>query len=76
MAEFGAPPGTESPKTRAPEAFAQLHLPGAERQQSRQSTRPEAKPQRQSKIARRHIERRIRLVARPPQYGWFAYQVW
>jgi hypothetical protein len=75
-AELGAPPGTESPKTRAGEAFAQLQPPDAERQQSRQSTRPEAKPQRQSKIARRHIERRIRLVAQPPQYGWFGSQVW
>jgi hypothetical protein len=75
-AELGAPPGTESPKTRASEAFAQLQPPAAERLQSHQSTRPESKPQRQTKIARRHIERRVRLVARPPQYGWFGYQVW
>ncbi|WP_354223140.1 hypothetical protein [Bradyrhizobium sp. F1.4.3] len=75
-AEPGAPPGTDSPQTRAREAFAQLQRPDADRIQSRQSVKPEAKPQRQSKIARRRIERRIRLVARPPQYGWFGYQVW
>jgi hypothetical protein len=75
-AEPGAPLGDDSPETRAREAFAQLQPPDADRIKSRQSVRPEAKPQRQSKIARRHIERRIRLVARPPQYGWSGYQVW
>ena len=74
--EAGAPPGANSPQTRAREVFAQLQPPDAERLQSRQSMKPEAKPQRQTKIARRHTERRIRLVARPPQYGWFGYQVW
>ncbi len=74
--EPGAPPGADPLRTRAHEAFAQLRPHEAERLQSRQSTKPEAKPQRQSKIVRRHIERRIRLVARPPQYDWFGYQVW
>jgi hypothetical protein len=75
-AEPGAPPGADVPKARAREAFAQLQPPDTERLQSRQSMKPEAKPHRQSKIARRQAERRIRLVARPPQYGWFGYQVW
>jgi hypothetical protein len=74
--ELGAPPGTDSPQARALEAFAQLQPPDADLIQSRQSVTPEAKPRRQSKIARRHIERRVRLVARPPQYGWFGDQVW
>lgn len=75
-AELGAPPGTESPQMRAREAFAQIQPPDAGRIQSRPSVKSEARPQRQSKIARGHIERRIRLVARPPQNGWFGYQVW
>ncbi len=75
-AELAAPPGADSREIRAQEAFAQLRPLDAERLQSRQSTKPEAKPQRQSKIARRHIERRIRLVARPPQFGWFGSQLW
>jgi len=74
--EAGAPPDADAPQTRAREALAQLQPPDTERLQSRQSMKPEAKPQRQSKIARRHTERRIRLVARPPQYGWIGYQVW
>ncbi len=74
--ELGAPPGTDSPQTPAREAFAQIQPPDVERLQSRQSLKAEAKPQRQSRIARRHTEKRIRLVARPPQYGWFGDQVW
>ncbi|MBR0955044.1 hypothetical protein JQ591_31795 [Bradyrhizobium canariense] len=75
-AELGAAPSADSPQTPAREAFAEIQPPDAERLQSRQSMKTEAKPQRQSKIARRHIERRIRLVARPPQYGWFGDHVW
>ena len=74
--ELVAPPGADVPQTRMREAFAEFGSADAERLQSRQSTRPEAKPQHQSKIARRHIERRVRLVARPPRYGWFGNQVW
>ncbi|MET4256352.1 hypothetical protein ABIC09_001283 [Bradyrhizobium sp. S3.12.5] len=74
--ELGAPPGADFPHARVREAFAQLGPLDAERLRARQSTKADAKPQRQSKIVRRHIERRIRLVARPPQYGWFGNQVW
>lgn len=74
--ELGAAPADDSPQTRAREAFAQLQPPDVDRIQSRQSAKPEAKPQRQSKISRRHVERRIRLVARQQQSGWFGYQVW
>ncbi|MGY0572426.1 hypothetical protein ACTGJ9_016225 [Bradyrhizobium sp. RDM12] len=74
--ELVAPPGTDFAQKSVREAFAQFGPLDAERLQTRQSTKAEAKPQRQNKIARRHIERRIRLVARPPQYGWFGNQVW
>ncbi|WP_246229986.1 hypothetical protein [Bradyrhizobium cytisi] len=74
--ELGAPSGADFPHTRVREAFAQLGPLDAERLRARQSTKADAKPQRQNKIVRRHIERRIRLVARPPQYGWFGNQVW
>jgi hypothetical protein len=71
-----APAGAGSGQTRVREAFAQLPPPAAERVQSRQPTQAEVKPRPQIKIARRHSERPIRLVARPSQHGWFGYQVW
>jgi hypothetical protein len=74
--ELGAPPGADFPQTRVREAFARLGAPDAERPPARSSAKADAKPQRQSKIVRRHIEKNIRLVARPPQYGWFGNQVW
>ena len=74
--ELGAPPGADFSQTRMREAFAQLGPLDAERPRARPSTKADAKPQRQNRNARRHIEGRIRLVARPPQYGWFGNQVW
>jgi len=75
-AEPSVPSGTDRPQAPAREAFAQVQSLEAGRPQLRQSVKTEAKPQRQNKIARRHTERRIRLVARPPQYGWFGDHVW
>ncbi|WP_051448354.1 hypothetical protein [Bradyrhizobium sp. WSM1417] len=74
--ELGALPGADLPQTRVREAFAQLGPLDAERPPARPSTKADVKPQRQNKSARRHIEKNIRLVARPPQYGWFGNQVW
>ncbi|PSO22096.1 hypothetical protein [Bradyrhizobium sp. MOS003] len=74
--EFGTPLSAESTQTQALDAFAQFESPDAGRILSRQLVKSDAKRQRQSKIARRYIERRIRLVARPPQYGWFGSQMW
>lgn len=74
--EPGALPGADLSQRRAREAFAQLGAADAERPPARPSTKADVKPQRQNKSARRHIERNIRLVARPPQYGWFGNQVW
>ncbi|MDE5459512.1 hypothetical protein GWG67_02230 [Bradyrhizobium sp. CSS354] len=74
--ELAAPPGADLPQTRAREAFARLGPLDIERPPARPSAKADAKPQRQNKIVRRHIERNIRLVSRPPQYGWFGNQVW
>jgi hypothetical protein len=74
--ELGALPGADLPQARARAAFAQLEAADAERPPARPPTKADAKPQRQNKSARRHIEKHIRLVARPPQYGWFGNQVW
>jgi hypothetical protein len=74
--EPGALPGADLSQRRAREAFAQLGAADAERPPARPSTKADVKPQRQNKSARRHIEKNIRLVARPPQYGWFGNQVW
>src|SRR3954470_22954817 len=74
--ELGAPPDADFPQTRVREAFAQFGAPDAEPLRARPSTKADVKPQRQSRSARRHIERRIGLVARPPQYSWFGNQVW
>ena len=74
--EHGAPPGADFPQTRVREALARLGAPDAERPPARSSAKVDAKPQRPNKIVRRHIEKNIRLVARPPQYGWFGNQVW
>ena len=74
-----APSGVDSTETRAREAFALLQPADAERLQPRQPEKLEPKPQRQGKIARRHAAPRMRLVARPPRYGWYGYygyQVW
>ena len=75
-AELGALPGADVSQTRVREAFAQQGAADAERPPTRPSTKADVKPQRQNKSARRHIEKKIRLVARPPQYGWFGNQVW
>jgi len=74
--EHGAPPGADFPQTRVREALARLGAPDAERPPARSSAKVDAKPQRPNKIVRRHIEKNIRLVARPPQYGRFGNQVW
>ncbi|WP_247433447.1 hypothetical protein [Bradyrhizobium sp. 44] len=74
--ELGALPGADFQQTRVREAFAQVGPLDAERPPARSSAKADAKPQRQNKIVRRHIEKNIRLVARPPQYGWFGNQVW
>jgi hypothetical protein len=74
-ADSAAPTSVGSAATRAREAFA-LQPADAKHLQSRQPEKLEPKPQRQSKIARKHAAPRMRLVARPPRYGWFGYQVW
>ena len=38
--------------------------------------RRELKPQRQRKIAKRHVIPRSLIVARQPQFGWFGNTIW
>jgi hypothetical protein len=62
-------------KEREREAFA-LMQPSNARPEPSIPGRRELKPQRQRKIAKRHVMPRSLFVARQPQFGWFGNTIW
>ena len=63
-------------KEREREAFALMHPSNAKRLEPSTPGRRELKPQRQRKIAKRHVIPRSLIVARQPQFGWFGNTIW
>jgi hypothetical protein len=63
-------------KEREREAFALMQPPDAKRLEPSSPGRRELKPQRQRKIAKRHVMPRSLFVARQPQFGWFGNTIW
>jgi hypothetical protein len=59
-------------KEREREAFALMQPSNARLEPPRR----ELKPQRQRKIAKRHVMPRSLFVARQPQFGWFGNTIW
>ena len=76
--EANAPTATVADiSTKSREAFAQLQRTEANQlQRSSDQKKPEAKLQRQRKIAKRKVAPPTRLVARQPQFGWFGNGIW
>jgi hypothetical protein len=63
-------------KEREREALALMQPSDAKRLELSVPGRRELKPQRQRKIAKRHVKPRSLLVARQPQFGWFGNTIW
>ena len=63
-------------KEREREAFALMQPSDAKRLEPSAPGRRELKPQRQRKIAKRHVMPRSLFVARQPQFGWFGNTIW
>jgi hypothetical protein len=63
-------------KEREREALALMQPSDAKRLELSVPGRRELKPQRQRKIAKRHVMPRSLLVARQPQFGWFGNTIW
>jgi hypothetical protein len=63
-------------KEREREAFALMQPSDAKRLEPSVPGRRELKPQRQRKIAKRHVIPRSLIVARQPQFGWFGNTLW
>jgi hypothetical protein len=63
-------------KEREREAFALMQPSNAKRPDPSIPGRRELKPQRQRKIAGRHVMPRSLFVARQPQFGWFGNTIW
>ena len=64
-------------KEREREAFALMQPSNAKRLESSVPGRRELKPQRQRKIAKRHVMPRSLFVARQQQFGgWFGNTIW
>ena len=80
IAEDGVPgPGKVadvSAKEREREAFALMQPSDTRRLQTADAGKREVKPQRQRKIAKRHVMPRSVLVARQPRLGWFGNMIW
>src|SRR3979490_355370 len=65
-----------SAKARVREALAQLPLPDAKQVVSSDPKKPELKPQRKPKIAKRRGAPPVMLVAQPPRFGFFDNSTW
>ena len=58
------------------EAYALMQPFDTKRLEPSAAARRELKPQRQRKIAKRHVIPRSLLVARQQQFGWFGNTIW
>ena len=58
------------------EAFALMQPSNAKRLESSAPGRRELTPQKQRKIAKRHVMPRSLFVARQQQFGWFGNTIW
>jgi hypothetical protein len=65
-----------SAKARVREALAQLPLPDAKQVVSSDPKKPELKPQRKPKIAKRRVAPPVMLVAQQPRFGFFDNSTW
>ena len=63
-------------KEREREAFALMQPSNAKRLESSAPGRRELTPQKQRKIAKRHVMPRSLFVARQQQFGWFGNTIW
>src|SRR6185369_14115346 len=63
-------------KEREREAFALMQPSNAKRLEPSAPGRRELTPQKQRKIAKRHVMPRSLFVARQQQFGWFGNTIW
>ena len=73
------PPGSQADTERdvsggVRQAFAQVQPADASKAQPAEQKKTDAKPQRQRKVARKHMP--MYLVSRQPPYGWFGPRIW
>jgi hypothetical protein len=65
-----------SAKARVRDAFAELQSPDQKQAQLSEPMKPEQKPQRKRKIAKRRAAPPIMLVAQQPQFSLFGNSTW
>jgi hypothetical protein len=63
-------------KVRVREAFAQLRPADAAQAQASDAKKPEPKPSRKRKIAKRRVAPPVMLVAQQPRFGFFDSNSW